>query len=244
MNISILKNKLDKIKQMDKIKCNYQHTSKVGYTIEDLLGLERNNFKKPDFMGIEIKTRSTHSKPFITLFNLTPTSKENVIKYIQGRYGYPDKKNPIYKNFNVSVFGNKFHSTIWNKFKLIVAENYLKLKILDRSHLEIDDSVYWSRLSLNQSIQDKLNYLCIIKTVNTKEGDNYYFRISSFKIYRLKDLDCFYRLIREGYIRVTFKIGTFKKGERTGQTHDRGTGFDINSFHIDKLFTEVARDGK
>jgi len=236
---SILRKKLNTIMQRGVIKCNYRHSSKVGYTIEDLLGLERNNYQKPDFFGIEIKTRATHSKPYITLFNLTPDSRENVISYIKNRYGYPSRKNKNHKNFNVSIFGNGFNKTVWNQFKLIPLDNKLLLKVLSKNGKTIDETISWSKSRLDEIIKKKITKLCIIKTINHKINDEYFFKIESFRIYNLKSIESFYEMIKVGKIRVTFKIGNFMKGERIGETHDRGTGFDINTFYLNELFEEV-----
>lgn len=56
------------------------------------------------------------------------------------------------------------------------------------------------------------------------------------EIYKLKSFSTFIDLIEKGIIKVQFKIGRFKKGKRMGEIHDRGTGFQIKTSDLTKLF--------
>ena len=41
-------------------------------------------------------------------------------------------------------------------------------------------------------------------------------------------------------IRITFKIGIFREGVRTGEIHDRGTSFEIQESNFEKLFIKIS----
>lgn len=71
-NINDLKEKFLEIKNQKWIKSVNNSTSGIGLTFEKLLGKERESFEIPDYNGIEIKTHSSTSDSYITLFNATP----------------------------------------------------------------------------------------------------------------------------------------------------------------------------
>ena len=42
--------------------------------------------------------------------------------------------------------------------------------------------------------------------------------------------------MEQGIIRITFKIGVYREGEKKGEIHDRGTSFEIQEKDLQKLF--------
>ena len=58
--------------------------------------------------------------------------------------------------------------------------------------------------------------------------------------YKLKNFETFIKLIEDGIIEITFKIGTHKNGSKKGKPYDHGTDFSINIKDIDKLFDSVS----
>lgn len=46
-------------------------------------------------------------------------------------------------------------------------------------------------------------------------------------------------LMDQGIIRITFKIGIFREGPRTGEIHDHGTSFEIQEQDFTQLFTKI-----
>ena len=49
----------------------------------------------------------------------------------------------------------------------------------------------------------------------------------------------FLKLIDDGKISITFRIGVFKSGKRKGQIHDHGTEFGIDEINLQLLFDEI-----
>ena len=63
------------------------------------------NFEIPDFDGIEIKTRHSYSKAYITLFNAVPTgSNFHETKRLRDEYWYPCKNDKYLKEFKNFLF--------------------------------------------------------------------------------------------------------------------------------------------
>lgn len=238
-NITILKNELDKIEQKGWIKCEFNGSSKVGHTIEQHLGIKRNKDEKPDFLGIEIKTKSTHSKSLLTLFSANPDSSIDVITKIHSTYSYPSKVDKRYNVFNVSVDAVNITHLANHNFKLRLDEHTIVLEVYDKFGILIDDSIYWSFTLLKDKLLNKFKQLCIIYTINKKKNDDFMFLISKYNIYKLTDYDTFIQLIRDGKIRVSFRINIYKSGERLGQIHNHGTAFEIKDSGINILFEKV-----
>ena len=66
-----------------------------------------------------------------------------------------------------------------------------------------------------------------------------YYHYNKINIYKLKDFDTFLKLIDDGIIDITFKIGVFKDGKRKGGVYDRGTDFSIGINNLNLLYEEI-----
>ncbi|MDD2208697.1 MAG: MvaI/BcnI family restriction endonuclease [Bacilli bacterium] len=235
-NIDDLKSKFDIISKQGWIKSKYYGTGSGGQTFEYLLNKPIENFEIPDYEGIEIKTKNAIINKYITMFNATPDSAYEIgIKRIKDTYGYPDKKLNNTKVFNISIFSNTT-VTIGGKyfFKLKICQNERKIfmYVFDKDMFLIEKTIFWSFDLLEEKLQRKLQTLAIINTSYKKEGNIVYYKYDDISFYKLRSFDHFISAIEKNFIRVTFKIGTFKSGKRIGQIHDHGTSFDI---HIDNL---------
>ena len=81
----------------------------------------------PDYEGIEIKTRRTYSKSYITLFNAVPDGGKSLeIERLKNFYGYPYKRDRRYKALYADVYGNnKTFGGVKYQYKLNVFKVYL-----------------------------------------------------------------------------------------------------------------------
>ena len=52
--------------------------------------------------------------------------------------------------------------------------------------------------------------------------------------------DIFVKLIEQGIIDISFKIGVYKSGPKKGMYYDHGTSFSINIKDINKLYDEIT----
>jgi len=66
-------------------------TGRYGLAVEDALGIRANSSKSPDFMGIELKTKSDRTMQ--TLFSRTPSRYTGVVNKAElfEQYSYSDK---------------------------------------------------------------------------------------------------------------------------------------------------------
>lgn len=238
-----LKKEFERIKKMGYIKSTRSGYTGIGKTFEDLLGKEEDTLEQPDYHGIEIKTKRGYSRSYTTLFGATPQGKKEFeIKRLRSAYGYPDLVYKSQKLLNTSVQAN-CSTLVSNKFlfKLVVdhEEHKLFLLIADKNMNFIEKKAYWTFEILKEKLERKLKYLALVKAwPNTINGEDYY-KYYDIDFYKLKSFNEFIKLIEDGTIRVTFKIGVFKKGERAGELHDRGTAFEIQEIDMLKLFDKI-----
>lgn len=235
-----LRNEFLKIKDMGYVDSRYLGSSSIGKTFEDLIGCNSKNFPIPDYEGVEIKVKRKNNNDCITLFNATPDSYLFEIKRLYDNYGYYDSDGQ-FRSFMIDVFANKYKclgGVLF--FKLFVDYNKEEVVLnVYKNYKIIDNNCRWSFACLREKIYIKLSYLMLVKAdVKTLAGAKYYYYYS-MGCYKFKDFAIFLKLIEQGKIRITFKVSTFKSGNRYGQIHDHGTGFCINEDNLEELFDKV-----
>lgn len=210
----------------------------AGILLEHLIGKPIDTFEIPDWGNIEIKCKANNFSEFILLFCATPDSTLFVIKNIQKTYGYPDKDIPNTKVFNTSVYGDVYQRKGNKYFKLHVDDKNKRVmvKVCLKNLTIVDNTISWSFDLLQEKLERKLKYLLFVKAERKVVNRNLFIRYNKATLYELRSFNHFISAIKRGYIRVTFKIGVFKGTYRYGQIYDRGTSFDINEKHIDKVF--------
>ena len=102
-DILTLKEKLDKIKNLDWIECKNKNKSVTGKTLENLLEINPDNFEIPDYNTVEIKSKVSKRENYIDLFCATPDSYVLETKRLYDKYGYLDSNN--YKILNFVLYG-------------------------------------------------------------------------------------------------------------------------------------------
>lgn len=242
-NIVDLKEKFERIKKMGWVKEQRKGFASIGYTFESLLGKEEDDFPMPDYGNIEIKTMNDNAKTNLHLFTLTPDGDYLFpIKRILDRLGCPLKDATEYKMFYRS-FNSKDYTSIgkFKKGKIFVnyKEEKIDLLVYDEKNKNININVSWSFSWLEQRLLLKLKYLAVVRAasrITNHEGYYYYHKISFFKI---KDFKTFLKLIDDGIIAITFKIGVFREGKRKGQVYDHGTDFSISIDNLNILYDEI-----
>ena len=238
-----LKQEFEKIKKMGYVKSTRSGFTGIGKTFEDLIGKNEDTLETPDYHGIEIKTKKSYSKSYTTLFNATPKGEnEFEIKRLCNTYGYPDKILKNKKVLAVSVQAN-CSTLVANRFLFKLQVDYKKKKIFldirSRDMNLLEKNVYWDFETIKEKLEKKLLYLAYIKAWPKKFSGIEYYKYYDIQFYQLKKFEEFLKLIEQGIIRITFKIGVFREGIRKGEIHDRGTGFEIQETDLEKLFSLV-----
>lgn len=235
-----LKNKVKRIKEKGWIKSVRNDTGGVGVTFEQLLGLKENELEIPDYGNIEIKTKRAYSDSYTNLFNCTPTGPHyHEVARLKEKFGYPDKILKKYKVLNTSVYATqKTNVGLDFYFKLQIDNRQQKIFLLvfDKYYNIIEKKVFWDFDILKEKLLRKLKYLAFIKALVKRINKEEYFKYYNIKIYKLKDFETFIDLIEIGVIRINFKIGIFRSGNKIGQIHDHGTSFNIKESDLNKLY--------
>lgn len=240
-NIIELYKQFLKIKNKGYIKTKRKGSTGIGYTFENLLNKNEDNFSIPDYNGIEIKTIRRNSRQQLHLFTATPDGDFLFpINRIIKKVGYPDKTNPKNKIFMMSFYGNNYKKIGYYKLaKIFVNDEKIYFNGYDIKFGDLNLDISWTNELIRKKLEIKLKYLAIIKAENKFINDEEYFYYYNIKFYKLKSFDAFIDLIKKGFISVNFNIGVYKEGKRKGKTHDRGTNFMIKVEDIGLLFDEI-----
>ena len=242
-SISDLQKEFERIKKMGWIKEKRKGPSSIGYTFEVMLKKEEENFPIPDFGDIEIKTMNTKAKHNLHLFNLTPDGDYVFpIKRILDILGYPDKDNPKNKVLYRSFSGAIYNKMIYGRsgiLKVNYEKEKVQLLVYDHRGNNINLGISWSFSWLKERLNLKLRYLAIIRVTSRIIYNEGYYYYNKINFYKLKDFNTLLSLIEKGIIEVTFKIGVYKSGRRTGEIYDHGTDFSIKPENILLLYNEI-----
>ena len=247
-SISLLIEKFDKIYKSGWFEKTTNNQGECGNNFEKLIGKTNDNFQVPDFQGIEIKTKkeSMYDK-YITLFNLTPLGKDFFeITRLKNHYEYPDKDLRNCKVLNGDVCCENKNKLGSNYFQTSICYKNQKINLLifNKYYRLIDNNTYWTFEMLKERIDLKLKYLAIVTIKTKKSNGKQYYKYENLDIYEYLGFEFFLNAIKKDYIRIQFKIGVFKSGKRIGQTHDRGTGFQIHEKHINSLYKKIYSNKK
>lgn len=232
-----------RIKRMGYVESTRKGYTGIGKTFEDLLGIKENSLELPDYEGIEIKTKRSYSTTYITLFNAVFDSNlGKELKRLKDKYGYPSHNCSQYKILNASVKAS-YSSLVANRFlfklKLEREEEKLYLIILNKNYSLLEKRVFWHFSTLETKLKRKLEYLALIKAwPKTVKGIDYY-KYYDIDFYHLKSFNHFLKLLEDGTIQVTIKIGVYTKGERKGELASHGISFQIQEIDLIKLFDKI-----
>ena len=243
-NIRELQRRFSKIKNMGYVKSVRSGSTGIGATFEFLLGKEEDDLEIPDFVGIEIKTKRSYSKSYISLFNAVPTgSGYYEVKRLRDYYGYPINGNKDLKQLYAEVFSNRLTRVgLWYYFGLKVDFEREKIFLLIYNHRDelVDDSTYWDFDILKEKLERKLSILALIKAWPNMINGIEHFKYYKMNIYILREFDSFVKAISEGKIRVTFRISSYDDEKKYGMVDSHGVSFAIREDDLLDIF-EIYR---
>ena len=226
------------------IQSLYNGTGGMGVTFEKLLNIETNDFEIPDYDGVEIKTKKNNHKGYIKLFNATPDSYLFEIKRIQQTYGYPDYKNKDYKVFNMSIYCKQkvyIGNGLFAKISIDRNKRQIFLLILNKNNQLIDSDCSWSFDLLEEKINRKLNFLFLVYGEQTTIQNKIYYKYLEYKCYKFKTFNDFLNCLENDEMRISFKIGVVRTGDKKGNIKDHGTSFDIKESKIENIYKEIEQ---
>lgn len=239
-NIKKLKRNFNEIKKLGYIKTVRNGPTGIGATFEKLIGKEEESFEIPDYYGIEIKTRRAYSKSYLTLFNAVPTgSTFHETKRLRDKYGYPSKKDKRLKRLYAEVFCNQVTKVgLWYYFELKIdkEENKLILVVYDYKQDLIDETTYWDLDILKEKLERKLQVLALVKAWTNHIDGIEHFKYYKMNIYVLKEFEYFIDAIKNGKIKIMFKIDSYIDDKRYGMVNEHGVGFSISEEALLDIF--------
>lgn len=239
-DILALKEKLDKIKNLGWTECENKNKSVTGKTLENLLEINPDNFEIPDYNTVEIKSKVSKRENYIDLFCATPDSYVLETKRLYDKYGYLDSNN--YKILNFVLYG-EFLKPINNEYSARLRIDYKNKKVImevyNKDNELIDNLSSRSFELLEEKLSRKLNYVCFVEGDKKFSHNTLYVRYDKYKFYKLKKFSDFIQLLKRGQIRISFTLGVYKSGIKSGKMHDHGTQFSIRKENLKLLFDEI-----
>ena len=242
-NINELINKFKDISDLRYVKSSSNGTGAIGLTFERLLGKKSDNMYFPDFYDIEIKCTSRFSRYPISLFSIAfdgPTFPE--INRIIEKYGYFDKIYKDKKIFNTTLYYNRKKHVNNYFFNLEIDEfdEKLYLCVYDENMNLIEKESFVYLDTIINHIKLKINKLAIVYASIKRNDDTTYFRYYKISIYKLKNYNTFFNLLKEDIIKVELSSTISKSGIDKGKYKNKNLIFKINKDDILELFDLVT----
>ncbi|EQD29642.1 glycosyl hydrolase, partial [mine drainage metagenome] len=154
------------------IPSNRIHDTGIGKTLEDLLGIEENNFPGPNGEKVELKSIRKSSSSMISLFTKTPSPSASIKRLLED-YGYPSEKDPTKSNLHVDLYGNRYTEIKGiPSLRLEVTSDGINIVNMDKEFY-----VGWDYAVLRASFDAKLHRVLLVKAdsryYNGREEFNY-----------------------------------------------------------------------
>lgn len=236
-----IKDAFNDIKSLGWVKSHRKNNTGIGKTFEDLLGVEENNDKLPDFKGFEVKTMRSLATNYLTLFTKSPSGPRGANKFLRDKFGDVDPNNSAIKKLHTSIFTNP--NSYLSKYRFSLKNDrvnkIVSIVVTDMNGILIDKSVYWSYADLKSALTKKLDALFYVKADSRKDtnGDEE-FHYTSATIFYSISFDDFLDFIDDNKLMIDIRIGSYKSGTNLGKVHDHGTGFRVKVKNLDGLYNK------
>ena len=214
------------------ILSNRVHDTGIGKTLEDLLGIEENNFPGPNGEKVELKSIRKSSSSMISLFTKTPSPPISIKRLLED-YGYPSEKDPSKNNLHVDLYGNRY-TEIRGVPSLTLEVTSDRINIVN-----MDKEFYggWDYAVLRASFDAKLHRVLLVKADNRYNNGMEEFNYNEAWVLTGFSFERFVKLIESGIVKVELRIGVYPVGHKqAGQPHDHGTGFRVLERNLQDCF--------
>lgn len=223
-----LLNKLKLIANAGYVKSVVNSDTGIGRTIEQLLGIEMNSSKSPDYKGIELKSFRASRNNRKGLFGKTPDWELSKFKSrveILDAFGYWEK--------GVFRLYNTIRGTGRNAQGLILKiENKKDWLVENSDRPEIGDFLVWKLETLRKELLKKHKETFWIKADSKIEDNNEYFHFKEVEHTKNPMIDKFEILVETGAITLDYPI----KRMPDGKVIDKGCNFKLKANCLDLLF--------
>ena len=200
-------------------------SGRFGLTLEHHLGIPPNSSKRPDFMGIELKTK--HDRSLQTLFSLVPSKYSDCDdkRELLEKHGYHDTnrdRQALYTSFSNSPDSLGFF--------LEVRSNTIRVMRGDTLVLEYDAE------AIEAALQSKHTQTVYIHVSSHDRQGRPMCRLESARYCKWPSIIRFLRLVGSGSVFLDFTLSS-----SNGRVRDHGFLWRVKSIALDDLYlsTEV-----
>ena len=219
---------LKELKEKGFVKTHRSGNTGIGKTLEDLLGIEENNFAGPDGLTTELKAGRRNTASMLTLFTKSP-QPPRINSELLKSFGYPGKSGKLHLHTTVNALE---FNTLKGKtgFKIEITNDKVNLLTSKK-----DLKPYWTKEILQQSFEKKYKELLYVKAETQISDGCEQFHFDEAWLMKGFDFDNFVKLLKKGEIKVDIRIGQYLDGS----PHDHGTGFRIFPDKLDLCFSNI-----
>lgn len=221
-----------------------------GYTLEAELGIIRNGFAEPDFLGWEVKNFGVKNfnnlnSSIITLFTPEPTDglyKSNGVDYFIKNYGYWDKKGRVDRmNFGgIHKVGVKHNSTNLELQLIGFDQESGKIRNSNGRIALVDklgnEAALWSFSSMLLHWNRKHNQACYVPSLSETTGDRKYKYGNKIILGTGTDFQLFLRQMAVG--NIYYDPGIKMENVSTKPKIKKRSQFRIKSQYLGELYKE------
>ena len=204
----------------------------IGYTLEELLGIEENNIPLADLGNdIELKAFRKDSASLLTLFTCEPLpSGGSRDKMLLDKFGYKKRDNDRQKELYCTI-----NSRVFNPQTLKIGVEKDKIRLI--SSVENID-IYWIAEQLKERFLQKLPKLITVKAeARLREDGKEEFYYSEAHLLKGFSFESFKNMVSKDIITVDLRMHLREKG--TVRNH--GTAFRIRKSKLGGCFQESIR---
>lgn len=203
----------------------------IGETLENILGIEPNSSKAPDYKGIELKaTRSKKNRS--NLFSCVPDWKNSRLKSTKeilnerGIFNHEDNRLALYHTLAVDK-PNSYNLLL----RLNLKDEQLNQNFLLSEAIEIND-VSWNIGTLKQRLVEKHPKSFWVKADTIQKNSEEYFRYDEIIYTHSPNTNYFINLLEEGVITIDYAMHI----RENGAARDHGYLFKILPDKLGMLF--------
>lgn len=222
---------IEKLKDVETrgfVKTHRRGNTGIGKTLEDLLGIEENNFPGPNGHMTELKASRKNTNSMLTLFTKSPFPK-GINSQLLDKYGYSYKEG---KALHTTISSKKFNTLRGMPgFRVDIRENRVEITHAEPYHSML--APYWDKNVLRESFTRKYpDRLLYVKADSSGKGLEESFHYNEAYLLSGFSFEKFTDLLTSEDILTDIRIGQYPNGK----PHDHGTGFRINPGKLDMCF--------
>jgi len=210
----------------------------IGHTLEQLMGLEENNFSTPDFGTIELKSRRESHSGLTTLFTLDKNAWKVKAGLVARQYGHQatetrgkNKGKLKWKGAN-GLYGGI--STTPNTYGIFssITDDQIHISHIDGTLIGI-----WGLSEVSDKFKEKMTNTLLVTAKRIFEGDVEYFHYVSASI--LHGSTTVEKLKSQLENRqMDLEIRIHDNGKPSGRNH--GTAFRVNESNLANVFSQIV----